>query len=128
MEAELRHQKVLLQEIREPTTHHSLTKAENSTLTGAVKTTMAKHQTETATLAAQLAAKCTGGNKRKRTQTENQSPPPNNPEATENRVQKKWTRTRAPGEAQHPDTSTETEETSVEKRNTQETQRTHPYA
>ena len=128
MEAELRHQKVLLQEIWEPTTHHSLTKAENSTLTGAVKTTMAKHQTETATLAAQLAAKCTGGNKRKRTQTENQSPHSQQSRTNRKQGPKKMDEDKAPGEAQHPDTSTETEETSVEKRNTQETQQTHPYA
>ena len=73
VEVELKQQKVLLQEIRELSTHHNLTRAENSTLTDLVETTMAKHQTETATLAAQLAAKRNGGNKRKR---ENQSSPP----------------------------------------------------
>ena len=43
VEIELKQQKVLLQEIKELSTHHNLTRAENSTLTGLVKTTMAKH-------------------------------------------------------------------------------------
>ena len=55
---------------------------------------MAKHQTETATLAAQLAAKRNGGNKRRR---ENQSPPPLPPTTIQNQHKtgfKKRTRTR----------------------------------
>ena len=77
VEVELKHQKILLKETKELTNHHSLTKAENTNLTGLVKRTMDKHQSETANLAAQLAAKRNGGNKRQKTQqTDNQSPPP----------------------------------------------------
>ena len=78
VEVELKHQKILFKETKELTNHHSLTKAENTNLTGLVKRTMEKHQTtETANLAAQLVAKQNGGNKCQRTQqTDNQSPPP----------------------------------------------------
>ena len=113
VEVELKQQKVLLQEIRELSTHHNLTSAENSTLTGLVKTTMAKHQTETATLAAQLAAKRNGGNKRRR---ENQSPPPPQQSRTNKKTGFKKQEDKDPGEAQHQDTSKKTERPALKKR------------
>jgi len=91
LEAELKHQKILLHEIKE-LNHHSFTRAENTNLTSLVKKTMAKHQTETATLAAQLAAKWTGCNKSKRTKS--YPPPPQQAITHRRQNQKKTERTR----------------------------------
>ena len=82
---------------------------------------MAQHQTETTTLAAQLAAKRTGGNKRKRTQTLHHHP--NKQELTGDKTRK--TGDQAPAGAKHKDTTEE--ETSTETIKRKETQETHSY-
>ena len=104
VEVELKHQKILLKETKELTNHHNLTKAENTNLTGLAKRTMDKHQSETANLAAQLAAKRNGRNKRQKTQqTDNQSPPPPQQARTHRRQNPKNGR---PGPHRGPNTKT----------------------
>ena len=115
VEVELKHQKILLKETKELTNHHSLTKAENTNLTGLVKRTMDKHQSETANSAAQLAAKRNGGNKRQRTQqTTNLHHHPN-----KHKIQK--TGDQAPAGARHKDISEEETSTETKKKHNKTT-------
>ena len=112
LEAELKHQKILLHEIKE-LNHHSFTRAENTNLTSLLKKTMAKHQTETATLAAQLAAKWTGCNKCKRTKS--YPPPPQQAITHRRQNQKKNGEDQAPAGAKHKHTSEEGTSTETKK-------------